>query len=615
MNTYVMKIRDKFISSIKNGIKKHEYRLNDLDRQLIKDNDRLVLISNSDQKKYVNVRIKRIERYKSWEEALTKYWPEDFKEIYHTLDKAIYECQKFYDKDLVDKYGIVVFTIEYMKYSLSESKVLLDTNVLIERESIVEDTIVFKKVVSSFKKLNDLKVRYFVSSKTKEELLKYKDTKVRDIVISKINNGYDELKEVTNKDSFFINAMNQFKSDENSLIDNFLLLQLYNDRCDFLFTNDNGIYRKAEVLYLSDRVINSDKILSLFKPIDLKEYKESFINLVKFKDVNLNDSFFDSLKEDYPGFDKWFKKKDNDFCYVYEQKDGIKGFLYIKTEEETEDYSDFDRPFDIKKKRLKIGTFKIVSTGLRLGERYIQIIIDACDAQNLDEIYVTLYEDKRKEVKALKKLLNDWGFIDYTHKSNGELILVKQLKFDRSKTINENYPLNRENPNYFFLPIKSNFHSKLFPDLRVRFDSGNTIEMACNNALEKIYITKQKDTNGCMTGDVLLIYYMAPDQMIKKYNSCITGTAIFKELRTFDNLDDMKKYCKNRGVFSQAEIKSLFNNNYRTVINLIYQKPLKRKVILKELYNENIIEFGKGPRILSKITKEDFNKVIDLSKK
>lgn len=33
------------------------------------------------------------------------------------------------------------------------------------------------------------------------------------------------------------------------------------------------------------------------------------ITLKCFADFDLNDTFFDSLKEDYPGFEAWFQKK------------------------------------------------------------------------------------------------------------------------------------------------------------------------------------------------------------------------------------------------------------------------------------------------------------------
>ena len=53
------------------------------------------------------------------------------------------------------------------------------------------------------------------------------------------------------------------------------------------------------------------------------------MKLVKFKEVNLGDSFFDSLKEDYDGFEKWFEKKSEDNAYIQKKEDGsLQAFLY-----------------------------------------------------------------------------------------------------------------------------------------------------------------------------------------------------------------------------------------------------------------------------------------------
>ena len=56
------------------------------------------------------------------------------------------------------------------------------------------------------------------------------------------------------------------------------------------------------------------------------------------------------------------------------------------------------------KKRLKIGTFKVISNGLRLGERFVKIIFDNALKNHVQEIYVTIY-DKRSEQKRLIELL------------------------------------------------------------------------------------------------------------------------------------------------------------------------------------------------------------------
>ncbi len=59
------------------------------------------------------------------------------------------------------------------------------------------------------------------------------------------------------------------------------------------------------------------------------------------------------------------------------------------------------------KKRLKIGTFKVVASGFRLGERFLKIVFDNAIANKVEEIYVTIF-DKTSEQKRLIALLTDW---------------------------------------------------------------------------------------------------------------------------------------------------------------------------------------------------------------
>ena len=53
----------------------------------------------------------------------------------------------------------------------------------------------------------------------------------------------------------------------------------------------------------------------------------------------------------------------------------IVAFLYLKREGADEDYSDIEPPFK-RAQRLKIGTFKVVSNGYKLGERFLKIVFD-----------------------------------------------------------------------------------------------------------------------------------------------------------------------------------------------------------------------------------------------
>ena len=73
-----------------------------------------------------------------------------------------------------------------------------------------------------------------------------------------------------------------------------------------------------------------------------------------FNEINLEDSFFDSLREDYLGFDEWFKRKKDQDAFVQYQDGKIEGFLYLKIEENLVD--DIMPPI-YANKILKIGTF------------------------------------------------------------------------------------------------------------------------------------------------------------------------------------------------------------------------------------------------------------------
>lgn len=94
----------------------------------------------------------------------------------------------------------------------------------------------------------------------------------------------------------------------------------------------------------------------------------------RFQDINLNDNFFDSLRDDYNGFDDWFVGKGSQDAYVqYNDDNCIEGFLYLKKEEGL--LNDI-QPAICANRILKVGTFKINAHGTRLGEQFVKIIMD-----------------------------------------------------------------------------------------------------------------------------------------------------------------------------------------------------------------------------------------------
>lgn len=91
MKNYHLKIRSKFIVNVRNGIKKHEYRLATPERKQIKVGDTLVLISNQDAKDFVKVTVKKVTIFNNWQEALRDTWKSDFSDICLTYDEVLKE--------------------------------------------------------------------------------------------------------------------------------------------------------------------------------------------------------------------------------------------------------------------------------------------------------------------------------------------------------------------------------------------------------------------------------------------------------------------------------------------------------------------------------------------
>ena len=127
------------------------------------------------------------------------------------------------------------------------------------------------------------------------------------------------------------------------------------------------------------------------------------IKLEKFSAVDLSDVFFDSLKSDYPGFEDWFERKADAGEEAYVQRDEfdqLQAFLYLKIEDgAVEDVT----PIMPEKRRLKIGTFKVNGHNTRVGERFFKKAFDYAVANNVEEIYVTIFDREMQKPLIGKK--------------------------------------------------------------------------------------------------------------------------------------------------------------------------------------------------------------------
>ena len=333
-------------------------------------------------------------------------------------------------------------------------RALLDTNIIIHREN---KRVSNYSIGHLFRWLDKLKYDKVIHPYSISEIKKYRDPETQEAISVKLE-SYEVIKTIKEPDDSFLELIGIPEKSQNDMIDDCLLFEVYSNRVDILITEDRRLRNKAIKLGLSDRVFSINAFISAATAENpsLIEYKMLAVEKTYFGNVDLTDSFFDSFRIAYPGFDKWFARKCDEEAYICNTDAGkVLGFLYLKTEGVDENYSDIVPPFK-PMRRLKVGTFKVESTGFRLGERFVKIIFDNALQRNVDEIYVTLYTD-REELSALAALLKRWGFTEYGVKiGNGkeEQVLVKRMKdFDHNISFRKNFPNIQYDCNKYILPI------------------------------------------------------------------------------------------------------------------------------------------------------------------
>ena len=610
MKHIILKTKPQYLQLVRNGEKTHEYRLNTPERSGVKNGDRLTLVSNRDFKDTVVVTVRGASYYSTWEDALEENWQEDFNGLYKDFDDTLEACLKFYSRDMVKQFGIVKFEIEPLSRKLRKNRVLLDTNIIIHREGYNNVTFEVSELYNWLDKLNSTKIIY---PKTVDEIKKYQDEIAKKSISIKLNT-YEMLIPHDIVDTHFKSVVSQFSLDDNSVIDNEILYQAYDGLVDLLITNDNKILKKAFLLGIRDIVLSVDEYLKIVETEFPKkiDYKMLSVRKEKFGNIDLNDEFFETLKQSYPGFEEWFYSKNQEEAYAFKNEGKIHGFLYVKTEYPDEkDYLTIVPPLS-PKKRLKVGTFKIDPSlkGFRLSERFLKIIFDNALNAKAKEIYITFFENMNNEIDALRDVLQKWGFCYYGYKmsNNGkkESVYVKSLqKYDASKDIKFNFPNLPKNQRIFILPINPEYHTDLFPDSILKNEdmnlySGNKGHLY---SLEKIYLSNI-DGKGAKPGDLIVIYRNG-DRLPKRYSSVCTCLTVLEDIITPTSKRQYIEECSNKSVFSDDELNSFYDSKkYRHVIKLILYKTYFYKISLSRLIDSGFIDQCSGPRPFDEVPEQ-----------
>lgn len=304
-----------------------------------------------------------------------------------------------------------------------------------------------------------------------------------------------------------------------------------------------------------------------------------------FRDIPLNDSFFNSLKQDYREFPNWFRGKASEPAYVQYTDNKLTGFMYLKLEDG--EVADVTPPLPACK-RIKIGTLKVVAHGTRLGERLIKKAFDHAIVEQAEEIYMTVFPHH----KPLIAMLEEFGFRSDGIKEteNGvETVFVKT--FERSRLFGDmrkDYPLiDTRQVNFYLLAIKPQWHSQLFPDSILRTESYDLMsDISHTNSISKTYICSMEGVEDLRPKDLLVIYRMSDQQGPAEYRSVATSICVVEEMRPKDAFSDINEYLAYTepfSVFSDSELRRWWNRGQLFVIKMLYNAAFTQRVIRRTL--------------------------------
>ena len=315
--------------------------------------------------------------------------------------------------------------------------------------------------------------------------------------------------------------------------------------------------------------------------------------LKHFADIELSDSFFDSLRNNYEGFDDWFNRKAQagERALVYYEGKQLKDFLYLKNENEEIPLEGKTLPAQ---RRLKVGTFKIERRGTNRGERFMKRILDIAILHNYQEVYVTMFDDT-EELMHLRHFFEKYGFAEVGRKPHAdgrsESVLLRDMTTQTNNIITD-YPfVNRLIGNKYLLAIRPEYHTKLFPDSILRTENYNSLhDVSPTNSINKIYICWMEEARNLKPEDKIIIYRMTDREGYAEYRSVASSVCTVTDIKTisdFANIDEFIHYTNRYSVFAERDLRYWYNKKPNfIVIKMLYNIAFQTKVIRKHIIEQ-----------------------------
>lgn len=401
---------------------------------------------------------------------------------------------------------------------------------------------------------------------------------------------------------------------------------------DFLVSEDGGLHKRANRAGLAERVFTVREALAwLQRTFDPKDFRLPFVVSRKAHQISLADPLFDSLREDYAGFDTWFAKcrSQHRDCWVVEIDGELAGLVVFKPESRAE-----AKPRSNGTKILKVCTFKMKKEfqGEKFGEQLLKKILWYAQGNSFDCVYLTAFPKQ----EFLLSLLKAFGFEATRTEPNGELFVEKELLSpnvevellgrEPLESSMHFYPRFYSGPQVskYVIPIRGEFHSILFPEIAETatlplFPDAPTIvgtqgkpDRTPGNTIRKVYVCRSP-TRDMSPGDLLYFYLSKTDSLVR--SQCLTTVSVIEKTQLAETVDELQRFVGRRSVYARLDLEAWSPEPAYPVlvIDFLLCGHLERAIPLQQLIELGVFR-QRPPMSIKKLSEHDFSSLGPLTR-
>jgi len=398
----------------------------------------------------------------------------------------------------------------------------------------------------------------------------------------------------------------------NDACDNEILYALESNAAHALVTEDQGLHRKARERGLSSRVYfiqtANDWLCRLHEPGDVELPNIDNVELHTLTH-QLAESFFDSIRAGYDGFDDWFRRKAMEGRRAWVYRDGADQTIAaiciyaIQTDEAVTDDGKV-----LAGHALKLCTFKVGETvrGRKVGELFLRAAFKYATNHQCESIFLHANNSQQTQLTAL---IEDFGF-RYAGRYQRDAVYVKAhpidppaLQMEPFKYVQLYYPhyISGDEVQKFLVPIQPQFHDILFPDYQ---DPGHALpdshpQRHVGNAIKLAYLchTPSKQPR---PGDIVL-FYRSRDMR------ALTTLGVVESYEWSGSADEIARIVSRRTVYSDQQIEEMAQTETKVMLfRLIshFESPLHYTTLKR-------LRIARGPiQSITKISDDSFSRIL-----